>query len=139
MTAPRRLTAAIYRAMLYRCSRPTHPNYARYGGRGIAVCARWADSFDNFLEDMGLAPKGMVLDRKDNDGNYEPANCRWISPAESARNTSRTRFITHDGKTLCLKDWAAEVGMGRMTLTKRLESGWPPALALSVPVRNQRA
>lgn len=126
---------AIYRAMRHRCEKPAHRNYARYGGRGIAVCPRW-HAYEAFLADMGPRPLGHVLDRIDNDGNYEPANCRWASTRESARNTSRVVRLTHAGKTQCLADWATETGIGRMTIRKRLRSGWGVAASLTRPVRD---
>jgi hypothetical protein len=72
--------------MISRCYRKTDPRYHRYGGRGITVCDRWRESFDNFLADMGKRPKGYVIDRVDNDGPYSPDNCRWVTWKESAKN-----------------------------------------------------
>ncbi len=69
-----------------RCTNPNNPKYHHWGGRGIKVCQRWLDSFDNFLADMGAKPRGRVLDRQDNDGHYEPTNCRWATLSESNRN-----------------------------------------------------
>lgn len=75
--------------MRNRCSNPDNPSYPRYGGRGITVCDRWSD-FANFYADMGERPEGMTLDRRDNDGNYEPGNCRWATRSEQQRHR------THD-------------------------------------------
>jgi len=74
--------------MRNRCSNPKNRLYKYYGGRGIVVCERW-NSFDNFLADMGVRPDGLTLERINNDGNYEPNNCKWATMAEQNRNRRR--------------------------------------------------
>lgn len=78
--------------MKQRCSNPDHDSYERYGGRGITVCDRWVDSFENFLADMGRKPSAAhSIDREDNDGNYEPGNCRWATGVEQQANRACSR------------------------------------------------
>ena len=80
-------TWRTWTAMIWRVDDPRNASYSRYGGRGITVCDRWR-KFENFLADMGARPVGMTLDRIDNDGNYEPSNCRWATKAEQEANKS---------------------------------------------------
>lgn len=75
-----------WRSMIQRCQNDLHISFEYYKKRGIKVCDRWLDSFQNFLDDMGERPKGMTLDRINNDGNYEPGNCKWSTPKEQANN-----------------------------------------------------
>jgi hypothetical protein len=75
----------VWKQMRQRCRNPDHPFWSYYGGRGITVCARWND-FEKFVSDMGTRPKGRSLDRIDNDGNYEPNNCRWATKKQQIAN-----------------------------------------------------
>lgn len=77
-------------AMKRRCFNPNSTRYERYGGRGITVCARWLE-FENFYADMGDPPPGTTLERIDNNGNYEPGNCCWVTPKDQANNRSNNR------------------------------------------------
>lgn len=76
----------IWRAMILRCCSPLNNNWKNYGGRGIRVCQRWIDSFEDFVADMGERPAGMSIDRINNDGNYEPGNCRWATAKQQSNN-----------------------------------------------------
>lgn len=110
---------ASWNNMKARCLNPKNKRWENYGGRGIKVCQRWDESFLAFLADMGRMPKGYTLERKDNDGDYEPSNCLWIPKAEQMKNTSLTVKITINGETLCIKDWARKWGMPPPTLYSR--------------------
>ena len=79
-------TYRSWRGMKTRCTHPNHKFWKYYGGRGITICKRWLNSFENFLADMGVRPDGTTLERTNNDGNYEPGNCRWATPKEQAQN-----------------------------------------------------
>jgi hypothetical protein len=127
-------TYGIWCGMKDRCLNPNAPAFDRYGGRGISICASW-HSFENFLADMGPRPKGLSLDRIDNDGNYSPENCRWSSPTEQARNTRRNLLLTLDGETMPLVAWAAKVGLQYGLIKCRLRSGWSAERALQTPPR----
>lgn len=76
-------------SMIQRTCNPRHPSWKNYGGRGVTVCDRWLHSFEDFLADMGARPPGLSIDRIDNDGNYEPGNCRWATRSQQNSNTRR--------------------------------------------------
>lgn len=114
-----------WNGMMSRCYRPETHSFARYGGRGIQVCARW-HKFDGFVADMGTRPHGRTLDRIDNDGNYEPANCRWATLEEQNLNRSTTVKINLGGEILCLTAAAAKLGIHITTLRCRLDEHGDP-------------
>lgn len=121
-----------------RCSLPKTSGYENYGGRGIAVCARWKSSFENFLEDMGEKPDGTSIERKDNDGDYEPGNCKWATSKEQNRNRRSNRKITYNGETKILIEWAEQLKMNKATLLFRLDRGWSVKEAFEIPVGVRR-
>lgn len=111
-------------AMMARCYTKSNIAYDRYGGAGITVCDRWHD-FKNFLEDMGKRPsKSHTLERIDNKGNYEPSNCRWATKREQAQNRRNNRFITINGETKCISEWARINSIRPGTILERLKTGW---------------
>lgn len=116
----------IWSGMKSRCYNPRTDNYKHYGGRGIAVCDRWRNSFDCFLADIGPRPSlNHSLDRINNDGNYEPGNVRWASVQEQRSNTRRNRVVTFRGVTQTLAQWSRSIGISESTLHRRIASGLP--------------
>lgn len=128
-------TYRIWKAMKTRCTNPNFPDYPEYGGRGIVICERWIESYEAFLSDMGECPPGLSIDRRDNDGNYEPGNCRWATKIEQANNTRRHRRYTLNGKTLTLAQWVRETGIPYACLLYRHMNGWDDERALTTPSR----
>jgi hypothetical protein len=126
---------ATWCAMHSRCRRPRNASYARYGGRGIRVCERW-NSFENFLADMGPRPSlAHQIDRVDNNGNYEPSNCKWSSISEQANNRCTNRNITVGGETLTVVQWAHRLGVSTRVIWWRLGAGWSEEQAVTEPLR----
>lgn len=96
----------IWLGIKKRCLKVNNVAYKDYGGRGIKICDRWKDSFQNFWEDMGERPsKYHSIDRIDNNGNYEPSNCRWATSLEQGRNKRKLRLVNINGQTKCLTEW----------------------------------
>lgn len=123
----------IWLSMLNRCENSAHSEYSRYGGRGISVCAAWRSDFAAFLHDMGPRPSAFhSIDRANNDGNYEPSNCRWATPKEQGNNTRRNRFLTVRGERMTMRQAADRFGVNYTTLKYRIYKGQPPEVALRV-------
>jgi hypothetical protein len=111
-------------AIRSRCYNDKNPGYKNYGGRGVIICEKWKYDFDSFLLDMGLAPtKQHSIERINNDGNYEPANCKWATPAEQSRNKRNNILVTYNGEELPLKTWCSKLNMTCQTASRYLNRG----------------
>jgi hypothetical protein len=119
-------------SMKQRCLNPNHKSFSHYGEKGVVICARCLESFDNFLFDMGVRHAGTTLDRIDSSGNYEPGNCRWATDELQGNNKQSNRLITHEGRCQTIAQWAREIGMSRQSLRHRLENGWSIKEALTM-------
>ncbi len=116
-------TYQTWRAMWTRCTNKNVPSYKDYGGRGITICARWAQ-FGNFLADMGERPKESTIERKDTNGGYESSNCIWATKAEQSSNTRANRFVEFQGQRLTQAQFARLVGHNQSTISYRMRAGW---------------
>jgi len=124
----------IWVGMHTRCFNHKAVSFERYGKRGITICKRWKDNFFNFFADMGKCPAGMSIDRIDNDGNYEPSNCKWSTRKEQASNRrvrKDTRYITAHGLRLSVPEWSAKLSLRRKTILERLYRGWAGERAIT--------
>jgi hypothetical protein len=140
---------SVWQGMVRRTTSPGSAHYPDYGGRGITMCRGWLDSFDAFLEDMGERPAGLSIERVNNDFGYwcgrcdecvrlgRPANCKWATATEQARNRRTTRLYTFNGKTQNAVDWAAETGIALGTLHRRIYGGMPIEEALTRPIQHK--
>ncbi len=126
----------VWSGMLDRCRNPNGKDYQRYGARGIRVCESWY-RFENFLRDMGAPPSGLMLERKDNGGNYCKENCVWATAKTQARNRRNNTLVAHQGKLLTIVEWAEELGFPRYTISKRLRRGWSVERTLGTPPMQQ--
>jgi hypothetical protein len=124
----------VWHSMLDRCRNSEHKSYKNYGGRGVKVCDRWF-KFENFLADMGEQPKDLTLDRRNNDGNYEPRNCRWITQKEQCRNRrGNWDPIIYKCENKLPVEFAEQYGINPETLKSRLRRGWSATKAIETPI-----
>lgn len=124
---------AVYRSMIDRCKLPTHQAWRNYGGRGIKVCDRWQEGFENFWADMGPSySRGLDLERVDNEQGYSPENCKWTPRRANCMNRrSSVRLVD-------IPALSAATGIGRTTLYNRIKSGWPLELLAAPPNPSNR-
>lgn len=137
----------IWASMKRRCYSETSHAYKNYGARGIKMADEWLGEhgFERFKEwayingyKEEVLPNNMnkwTIDRIDNNGNYEPSNCRWITAEEQQKNTRNNRVITFNNKTQILADWAREIGISIDTLYHRLKAGWDVEKTLTTPLK----
>lgn len=128
---------SVWNQMIQRCVNPKAHRFDRYGGRGISVCESWR-LFQNFIDDMGMPPLGMSIERKDNDGHYCKDNCVWADSYQQAQNKINNVNLTFDGETHCLSEWARRKGFGVKMLSRRILDGWSVERALCTPSRNRK-
>lgn len=113
-----------YTNMINRCYNVKNKQYKDYGQRGVIVCESWRSSFKCFIEDMGNKPTPQhSLDRIDNDGNYEPSNCRWATDIEQRRNKRNNVWIEYNGVKKIMSDWAYYLGTNYVNLRKHIKRG----------------
>jgi hypothetical protein len=123
-----------YVNMKGRCLNPDHQSYPDYGGRGITICEKWM-TFEGFYEDMKIGySDDLSLDRIDNSKGYYKENCRWATKEQQQNNTRWNRYLTYNGTTQSVSQWAHQLGVGVSTLATRLRRGWTIERALTTPV-----
>lgn len=110
----------VWCSMKRRCYSKKDKSYPRYGGRGITVCDRWKDSFQNFIDDMGDCPPKMSIERKNNSQGYSPKNCEWADAVAQANNKRNNRIVTINGKAMTVAQWARSIGIKLGTAHMRL-------------------
>lgn len=124
----------IWKAMRSRCNNPNASAYSRYGGRGIKVCKEWDDftSFRDWAMRNGYTDE-LTIDRIDNDGSYNPDNCRWATYEQQANNNPHNKVITVDGITDTVARQSARYGVSQYLVYDRLRLGWDAESALKTP------
>lgn len=129
----------VWLQMMYRCYKKTSKAYGRYGGRGISVCEEWHDfeSFVRWSDSVGGRPDGYTLDRINNNGDYNPYNCRWVPMKIQNINKSDNIVIGYSGKSQTLSEWANQLGIKWVTLHNRYVRGWSIERMLTEPVNKK--
>lgn len=127
----------VWAGMKQRCLNPNYHSFSDYGGRGIQVCDRWRgkEGFAHFLADMGRRPDGHSIEREDNDGNYEPSNCRWATNKQQGNNRRSNVVLCARGQSKTVVQWAREIGVSPHLIYGRLSKGWTVEDALFRPKR----
>lgn len=131
----------IWYLMKYRCENTDSPAYKNYGQRGISVCDEWSNGDKGYFlfKEWALAngyDDSLTIDRIDNNLGYSPENCRWIDSNEQANNKRSNVYITHNGESLTVAQWARKLGLNKATIYRRIEMGWDPERALTQPIRS---
>lgn len=130
---------SIWENIIQRCNNPKNQSYKSYGGRGITICTSWL-TFQNFYNDMGDPTTGKhEIDRINNNANYEPSNCHWVTRKENNRNKRDNILLTHGGYTATVKEWSERIGMAYETLLHRVgRLGWSTEKAITTPARKYK-
>lgn len=124
----------IWYRMIARCYDQDSKDYPDYGGRGIAVCDRWRESYPNFLFDMGRRPsKELSIDRIEVNGNYEKSNCRWATDEQQANNRRTSHYVEFNGDKRTIAEWAFALGFKYACLMARIQNGWSVQDTLTIP------
>ena len=127
----------IYAGIKSRCYNPNEPHYKDYGGRGVGMCKEWLDDFVAFYDwsvNNGYDEK-LSIDRIDNDGNYEPSNCRWTTQKVQNNNKRTNKYIEYKGEVKTVQEWCNLLNVSSVLVYKRLGAGWSVERALTTPSR----
>ena len=129
---------SIYENMLTRCENPKSTGFSRYGGRGISVCEEWHDfkKFHDWAINNGYSDN-LTIDRIDNNGNYEPSNCRWVTLKEQANNKNCCHIVKMFGCEKTLMEWCETYNINYKTVRDRLKRGWSYEKAITFPVKTK--
>lgn len=130
----------IWQGIKARCFNKNLKGYKNYGGRGVIICNEWLANFMNFYNwsiNNGYQDN-LTIDRIDNNGNYEPNNCRWVDMKTQQKNRTNNNLITYNGKTLCLIEWERITGIKSNTIRERIKRGWTIKQALETPKRSNK-